>query len=168
MKDRFLQSVCSRWWATTLDRPASAFQSLLLAVLVSGLFALAPQDAGAQTASSSELPPTVWSQNIGAQLAEMLGSPSEQQREDTLVHLIDLKRRYGASLDASKATPVLLRLADKGSTDTQRMLAITALYELRDPDALKKLAQQAHDDPPSRVRQHAARVLAAYRASVVQ
>lgn len=167
MKDRFFQPVCSRCWLTILHPFMTTLRSLLLATLLaSGLLVLGPQDAGAQAAPSPDELPAVWTQNIGTQLTEMLRSPSEQQREDALLLLIDLKRRHGASLDASKATPVLLKLVDEGSTDNQRILAITALYEMGNPAALKALAQQVHDDPPSRVRQHAARVLAVYRASV--
>jgi len=145
----------------------TTLRSLLLAgILTAGLLALAPQDAGAQPGPSPEEISATWSANIGTQLTDMMRSPGEKQREDAMVLLIELTRRYGAGIDVRTATPVLLELADEGSTDTHRILAITALYEIGDPAALEALAQQVHDDPPSRVRRHAARVLAVYRTSV--
>lgn len=167
MKDCSLQPARSHCWFTILRSLVTPFRSLLIALfLAAGVLALAPQDAGAQTVPSPEELPATWFNNIGTQLSEMIRSPSQGLREDAMVLLIELKRRHGAALDVSTATPALLRLAEDGPTDTHRILAITALYEMRDPAALQALAEQVHDDPPSRVRRHAARVLAVYRASV--
>lgn len=139
---------------------------LLAAALGLTVVAAAPQAAHAQSAPAPEQLSDAWADNIGVQLAEMLRSPSEQHREDALVLLIDLKRRHGASVDLRAATGALLTVAETGPTTGHRMLAITALYEMRDPDALQTLAEQVVDDPPSPVRRHAARILAAYRATV--
>jgi HEAT repeat protein len=139
---------------------------LLAATLGLTLLVASPTAARAQSAPALEELSQSWMENIGPQLAEMLRSPSEEQREEALLLLIDLKRRYGAQVDVTAATPAVLTLTETGPTTGHRMLAITALYEMRDPNALQTLAEQVVNDPPSPVRRHAARILAAYRATV--
>jgi HEAT repeat protein len=139
---------------------------LLAATLGLTLVAASPTASHAQTVPAPEQLSEAWMENIGSQLGEMLRSPSEEQREDAMLLLIDLKRRYGAQVDVNTATPELLKLAETGPTTGHRMLAITALYEMRDPEAMQMLAEQVVDEPPSPVRRHAARILAAYRATV--
>jgi hypothetical protein len=166
MKNRF-SLFASHHRQPALHRPTlTMLRTLLLAATLGLTLLAAPQGGQAQSAPAPEQVSATWTQNIGVQLAEMLRSPSEEHREDALVLLIDLKRRYGASVDLSAATGALLTAAETGPTTGHRMLAITALYEMRDPEALQALAEQVVDDPPSPVRRHAARILAAYRATV--
>ena len=138
-----------------------------IALLTLGIFVLTPSTLQAQDARKHDgrVSSTMWSQNIGTQLKSTLQSPSEAQRADALVLLIDLHRRYGDSIDLNDTTPVLLNIAKQGATDANRILAITALYEIGSPTSMKALAEQLEDSSPSRVRRHAARVLTTYQSS---
>jgi HEAT repeat protein len=124
--------------------------------------------AGAQGQELESQRPTQserWTEHLGAQFAQTLKTASEQHRIDALRLLIELKYQYGAEVDAQESVPSLLRIVEGEASETEKILAVTALHEIGDEEALQVLAHQMKGAPDSRVRQHTLRMLMARRSA---
>jgi hypothetical protein len=154
---------------SALRRPCATLVAVLLAAGAAGAPTVQAQSPapGLQAAGPpSLLENEPWTQNVGAQLARTLRQASPAHRADAMQTLIQLKYRYGAAVDVSECVPLLLKLATRDDAETgPRMLAITALYRTGNEAALRTLVKRIEDDPSAPVRQHAKRLLAAFRVA---
>jgi HEAT repeat protein len=127
---------------------------------------LAP--AGVQAQERDDGPPTQserWSERVGEQFAQTLKTSSEQHRIEAMRLLVELKYQYGAEVEVREAVAPLLRIVEEGASETEQILAVTALHEIGDEEALRALAQQMKGAPDSRVRQHTLRMLTVRRSA---
>lgn len=149
------------------QRVMAPLRSIFLSVLVGiALFGVGLQVTHAQSVEVDHEVPSTWSENVGDHFAETLRNPvNEQMRGSAMRLIIRLKATHGEAIDLSACAPVLLDLTTTAETESQRILAITALYETGDLRSLQALAEQVRMAPPSRVRDHAVRILAVHRAA---
>lgn len=158
---------------TLLSAPLSIFSSptilafplALCLLFLAGLPASAQAQSSFQTHSSQtrhedRSASSIWKETVDEQLVRLLRSSQEGVRADAMRLIIELNARYGEALDLRRCAPRLLHLAKEAPVENHRILALTALYEVRSDETLQQLSRAIPLLSSGRVRQHALRILA--------
>jgi HEAT repeat protein len=119
---------------------------LLSSFVVTLLLALAAPSASAQQQAA-------WKQSIGAQLATHLNQP-ETEAQDHAMQIVVALSTYEdrAALNLRAAADPLLRIYSTASDANRRLMAVSALNWVDDPDANVRLLQHGLSEPDPRVR----------------
>jgi len=106
--------------------------------------------------------PSWWAQNLGEQLATLLDSPVEANKQEGLQHCLHFAALYSDEIDLSAAVPKLLEIYDKDPVEGYRIMALSALHEIGDQESMFALLEQVAQETSPRVRRLTLATLASY------
>jgi hypothetical protein len=97
-------------------------------------------------------PPTLWRENIGGQLAQMLAAPNKDVRAESMQLVILLVQQY-PNLNFDDAVAPLVWTYEWDNDKANRILAVVALHAIGNPTGMTQLAQLV-DGERSRLVRH--------------
>lgn len=146
---------------TTATRVRNRFTTCLMVGLLS-VALTAPAFAQASKQLVTPEGPSWWAQNLGEQLAALLDSPVEASKQQGLQHCLHFGSLYSHEIDLSAAVPKLLEIYDKDPVEGYRIMALSALHEIGDPESMFVLLERVNQETSPRVRRLTLATLVSY------
>ena len=150
-----------RKYARLATRTHTRFTAYLAAAL---LFIAMAAPTYAQASKQFVVPQTNtwWAQHLGEQLAVLLASPIEANKQRGLEYAIQFSSIYDSGIDLSEAVPQLLEIYNDDAREGYRLMALSALHGIGDQESMYVLLDRLDQEASPRIRRLTLATLASY------